>query len=131
MNEKHAIFFLLVLIFAFNGCSNRHNRNPVSPGNEEPEIGDMVLVSAGEFRMGSMAGEFEEDEDPIHTVSLDAYYISSYEVTNSEYADFLNDMENPGGFWDWKMEIVRSGSKYRAEIGREDFIILDDLIDFL
>ena len=44
----------------------------------------MVLVPAGPFEMGSNDGD--EDEQPIHTVTLDAFYIDIYEVTNSQYA---------------------------------------------
>jgi formylglycine-generating enzyme required for sulfatase activity len=44
----------------------------------------MVHVPAGEFTMGSDAGE--GDEKPVHTVYVDAYYIDKYEVTNAQYA---------------------------------------------
>ncbi len=45
--------------------------------------GDMVLIPAGEFSMGSQDGD--PDEAPVHTVSLDAFYIDMYEVTNLQY----------------------------------------------
>jgi formylglycine-generating enzyme required for sulfatase activity len=45
---------------------------------------NMVLVPAGEFTMGSNDGN--SNEQPVHTVYLDAYYIDKYEVTNAEYA---------------------------------------------
>ena len=45
----------------------------------EPE---MVLIPAGEFEMGS--NEYE-NEQPVHKVNLDAYYIGKYEVTFDEY----------------------------------------------
>ena len=48
----------------------------------------MVLIPAGEFQMGSSNGK--TDEGPIHTVYVDAFYMDKYEVTNREYADFLN-----------------------------------------
>jgi iron(II)-dependent oxidoreductase len=47
---------------------------------------EMVLVPAGEFRMGSQ--EFEE-ERPEHRVFLDAFYIDKYEVTNTLYLRFV------------------------------------------
>lgn len=50
---------------------------------------NMILIPAGEFTMGSNSGE--GNEKPVHTVYLDAYYIDKYEVTNKEYADYLND----------------------------------------
>jgi formylglycine-generating enzyme required for sulfatase activity len=41
-------------------------------------------VSAGDFLMGSNDGL--EDEKPVHTVYLDAFYMDKYEVTNTLYA---------------------------------------------
>ena len=49
---------------------------------------DMALIPAGEFKMGSEVGD--ENETPLNTVYLDSYYIDRYEVTNREYAEFLN-----------------------------------------
>ena len=51
-------------------------------------VGDMVLIPAGEFQMGSNHGD--SDERPVHTVYVDAFYMDKYEVTNAEYAAFLN-----------------------------------------
>jgi len=52
----------------------------------------MVYVPAGEFIMGSDDGE--SDEQPVHTVYLDAFYIDKTEVTNAQFAQFLNEQGN-------------------------------------
>jgi formylglycine-generating enzyme required for sulfatase activity len=44
----------------------------------------MVFVPAGEFEMGSEDGE--DNEKPVHTVYLDAFWIDQTEVTNAMYA---------------------------------------------
>ena len=44
----------------------------------------MVFVPAGPFEMGSSDGA--EDEQPVHTVTLEQFYIDQFEVTNSQYA---------------------------------------------
>ena len=49
----------------------------------------MVLVPAGEFKMGSVAPGTDVDEQPVHTVYVDAFYIDKYNVTNAQYRDFL------------------------------------------
>ncbi|MFQ5595966.1 MAG: formylglycine-generating enzyme family protein, partial [Anaerolineae bacterium] len=48
----------------------------------------MDLVPAGPFRMGSQNGR--ADEKPAHSVYLDAFSIDRFEITNAEYAEFLN-----------------------------------------
>jgi formylglycine-generating enzyme required for sulfatase activity len=50
---------------------------------------EMVYVPAGEFQMGSETGE--PDERPVHTVSLDAYWIDRTEVTNAMYTRCVED----------------------------------------
>jgi sulfatase modifying factor 1 len=60
--------------------------------------GEMVLVSAGSFLMGSASGQ--SDEQPEHTVTLNAYYIDKYEVTNAEYQRFIDaGGYNTQAFW--------------------------------
>lgn len=48
----------------------------------------MILIPAGEFEMGSSLGD--TDERPVHRVSLDAFYIDMYEVTNAQYKKFVD-----------------------------------------
>ncbi|HUI88012.1 MAG TPA: SUMF1/EgtB/PvdO family nonheme iron enzyme [Anaerolineales bacterium] len=43
----------------------------------------LILVPAGNFIMGSYNGN--ADEQPVHIVYLDAFYIDKYEVTNALY----------------------------------------------
>jgi formylglycine-generating enzyme required for sulfatase activity len=79
---------------------------PPAATSEPMPMGDipMALIPAGEFQMGSDADEalaecqkFHpdcrrsrfEDEEPVHTVHLDDYYIDVYEVTNARYAECL------------------------------------------
>ncbi|GAI74739.1 unnamed protein product, partial [marine sediment metagenome] len=54
--------------------------------------GEMVLIPAGEFLMGSDDGG--DDEKPVHKVYLDAYYIDKYEVTNLQFSRFLTEKGN-------------------------------------
>lgn len=51
----------------------------------------MVLVQAGPFPMGVPPGDRDggRDEYPRHEVSLDAFYIDKYEVTNGRYLEFV------------------------------------------
>lgn len=60
----------------------------------------MVLVPSGEFTMGSDKGD--EDEAPTHRVSLHAFYIDKFEVTNSRFAKYVEAIQSepPWGFTD-------------------------------
>jgi formylglycine-generating enzyme required for sulfatase activity len=53
----------------------------------------MVFVPAGNFTMGSttggLFGEGVADEQPVHTVYLNAFYIDKYEVTNAQFTSFI------------------------------------------
>ena len=61
-------------------------------GGRKPLIKDpyegMERIEAGEFRMGSNSGG--SDEKPVHSVYVDAFYMDKHEVTNEDYAAFLN-----------------------------------------
>ncbi len=60
----------------------------------------MVLIPAGEFTMGSDKGD--DDEQPIHKVFVDGFYIDKFEVTNGRFAKFVKAVliEPPWGFAD-------------------------------
>ena len=50
---------------------------------------DIILVKGGTFEMGDVFGEGGENEIPVHRVTLDDFYISSYEVTVGEFKKFV------------------------------------------
>ncbi len=57
----------------------------------------MVLIPAGEFQMGS---NDYDDEKPVHTVYLDAFYMDVYEVTNAQYKKFMRATGHPApSYW--------------------------------
>ena len=53
----------------------------------------MVSIPAGEFQMGSNDPEADNDEQPVHTVYIDAFFMDEHEVTNLEYKKFV--LANP------------------------------------
>jgi len=55
------------------------------------KYGKMLLIPAGEFSMGDHHDAGGSNEKPVHIVYLDAYYIDADEVTNAQYATFLNE----------------------------------------
>ena len=50
----------------------------------------MVLIPAGTFQMGSEDEDASYDEQPVHTVHLDTFYMDKYEVTNAQFKAFVD-----------------------------------------
>ncbi len=50
--------------------------------------GEMLLVAAGEFTFGSDTGG--DESKPAHKVSVDAFYVDKFEVTNAQYKEFCD-----------------------------------------
>jgi formylglycine-generating enzyme required for sulfatase activity len=106
------------LVFGLLGCD--------SPGKYE----DMMLVPAGEFLMGSSDADIEmaikecpeahldakklRKETPAAKVSLDAFYIDRYEVSNAQYRRFLEDVERQGHRV-WCHPNEREGKEHRPK----------------
>ena len=70
-----------------------------TPVMAKPPEGAMVVVPAGEFMMGSAAGD--SDEQPEHKIYVDSFSMDVYEVTVGQYAAFLQakGIDPPA---DWK-----------------------------
>ncbi|MDA0335039.1 MAG: formylglycine-generating enzyme family protein [bacterium] len=59
----------------------------VSAEPSVPSGHDMIRVAAGDFSMGTDAGDSQEG--PVHLVTLDAYWIDRYETTNRCFQRFV------------------------------------------
>lgn len=59
-----------------------------TPSAALPEL-PTVLVPAGNCTIGSNESE---DTQPVHQVFVNAFQIDRYEVTNAQYAEFLNSL---------------------------------------
>ena len=56
-----------------------------------PPFTNMVAITGGTFEMGDHASVGYFDERPVHSVTLDSFYMGKYEVSNTKFADFLNN----------------------------------------
>ena len=87
----------------------------------------LITVKGGSFKMES---NDSSDEKPIHKVILSDYQISTYEITNQQYATFLNqygsDKIKEGIYageemiyeHDWSMQ--KNGDKWQPQEGYEN-----------
>jgi formylglycine-generating enzyme required for sulfatase activity len=87
----------------------------------------MVYVPVGEFVMGSPPGEGEDNERPQHTVTLADFWMDGHEVTNAQFANFLNKAGNQtegGATWlktnDKNIRIQQNGSEWQPTPGYEN-----------
>jgi formylglycine-generating enzyme required for sulfatase activity len=93
------------------------------PGATYSRVKDETLmhyVPAGPFYMGSPEGVGEENEHPLHTVSLDALWIDETEVTNAQYQKCVDagvcevpraEGYDPVGKWNWPVEVPWSAAQ--------------------
>ena len=52
---------------------------------ERDYAGEMVDIPGGTFRMGDLSGEGDDDERPVHTVTVPAFRMGKYEVTFAQW----------------------------------------------
>ena len=57
---------------------------------EEPPSG-MVWIPGGVFQMGAEHADARADEGPMHRVHVSGFFIGIHEVTNAEFARFVED----------------------------------------
>jgi formylglycine-generating enzyme required for sulfatase activity len=82
------------------------------------ESDDLRLVPAGEFTMGS---DQQNDEKPIHQVTLDPFFAEKYPVTNARYARFIE-----AGGYENEQWWTRAGWQWARRTGRTQPAFWDD-----
>ena len=93
---------LAALLAGAAGPASADTGEKAEPGTDE------VLIPAGVFLMG---GEGDGDDAPAHEVSLDAFYLDRYEVTNAQYEAFCEATGRALPIF-WGSDQFRCGPKY-------------------
>ena len=112
---------LFALVIAMGSCGEPSEQmvqpviEPIAPPGTAPTTPPegMVLIPAGSFEMGSEDEEAWHNEQPVHTVHLDAFYMDAYEVTNAQFKAFVD--ANP----DWQKGNI--GDKFHDELYLEEW----------
>ncbi len=89
-----------------------------------------VFVKGGTFDMGSNNGA--SNEKPVHSVTVSDFYIGKYEVTNAQYAAFLNEKGNQregGKSWldidSYYCQIEQVNGVFKAKEGKENYPVIE------
>ncbi|MGK7892787.1 MAG: SUMF1/EgtB/PvdO family nonheme iron enzyme [Xenococcus sp. (in: cyanobacteria)] len=75
---------------------------------------EMIAIPGGKFLMGSPEGEGHDDEKPQHEVTVQAFYMGKYPITQAQYQEVMGN--NPSQF---------SGNKRPVEC-----VSWDDAVEF-
>ncbi len=92
---------------------------------------EKISVAGGTFQMGSPDGVGSTNERPQHSVTLSNFKISRYEITNAQYAVFLNAKGNQSEGGDTWLDINSSycqiekvGGVFKAKAGKENYPVI-------
>jgi formylglycine-generating enzyme required for sulfatase activity len=95
-----AILAMLISAAALVSCSDDEENSSSGKSNRTFNVNGvefkMVYVEGGTFMMGSDDSEAEKDEQPVHKVSLNDYYIGETEVTQELWLAVMGS--NPSCF---------------------------------
>lgn len=83
-------FLLMIVLLGFSGCAlfRPTLREQLLPM-------DMTKVKGGTFVMGDVIEQKNDDSLPLHEVTLNDFYIGTYEVTFDQYDAFAKATERP------------------------------------
>ena len=108
-----------------NNDKEVQNINATKLGGDGPhEVHGIIFIQipGGTFQMGNILGGFTSDELPVHTVTLDAFEMSVYEITNAQYTVYLNEELASGNITVKSTAVIGANGEY---IG-EDYLDIDD-----
>lgn len=95
-----SVIFAGISVFSQSAKTVNRARAQLPSGNGGKNYSskeNMVFIKGGSFMMGSPVSENWREKDEVqHTVTLDDFYISKYEVTQAEYESLMK--KNPSNF---------------------------------
>ncbi len=97
MTRVTTLFTLLITFFSLVVVQAQSNI---------PPLPQMITVEGGEFTMGCSKKDApcDKDERPAHTVKLNTFLISKYEVSTAEYRQFAAETKTKLPTTEWKMQ---------------------------
>ncbi len=122
--------YITLFLFVLFACEKTTSETDLSI--DTPDI-KWISVEGGDFLMGSIDGA--SNEQPVHSVSLNNFELSKYEITNIQFCDFLNAIQCPSnGEFDEKLyldisdtdcQINYENNKFNSSVGNENFPVME------
>ena len=105
---------LLVFLLLIPACSKDSKSPPGSGGGDPYDIQGITFVSipGGTFQMGDVEGGEQSDEKPVHMVTLSGFEMSVYEITNTQYAAYLNAAKASGAITATSSSVTGTAGAY-------------------
>ena len=116
---RRASFYILFL-FIITGCGEAVSQKAAPEIIKSKSGVEMVRIPAGTFQMGNSAGN--EDERPVHAVTLDAFLMDRTEVTQEQFkvlnlpvACHFENPQNPVEMITWDKAAMYCNERSKAE----------------
>lgn len=129
---RNSILILFTVVFVLTSCSKDDDPKVNDPVDNNIFPGEKVSVVGGTFQMGNTTGN--TNETPVHSVTVNSFSISKYEITNIQYATFMNNIgANIDGSLNGveylnmdsaDIQISDTNGNFIAEAGKENFPVI-------
>ncbi|WP_161626083.1 formylglycine-generating enzyme family protein [Hugenholtzia roseola] len=134
MKLHQKLFFFALCLFSGALLAQEDSETAKVAGRTLPNGIKLIKVEGGTFLMGcdeQRDGNCNDDDKPVHSVTLTDFWLSETEITNAQYAAFLNekqpskaDLEKwinlSGSYKTEKCRISKQDSRYVVENGYEN-----------
>lgn len=89
--KRHIDLALLILLAFFLTLSCSGSNGQKDPSHKLSSMGiTFVAIPGGTFQMGDEVGDLWDGCRPVHSVTLSGFEMGAHEVTNAQYAAYLN-----------------------------------------
>ena len=100
---RKSVIALMLLELVFWGCGGdeliKPKEGPKKVITWRKDGARMMLIPAGSFEMGDNFDEGDANEQPVHKVELDAFYMDAQEVTVEQFKKFVDESGHKHSRW--------------------------------
>ncbi len=102
------IFFVGILVFSLVFTSLCVAQSTLDEDSKSDiKHTQMIYITGGSFEMGDIFNEGKKDENPVHKVRVDGFYMGVYEVTQKEYEEVMGSNPSERKGESLPVEVVR------------------------